>query len=239
MKLTHLGIQTAIVLMMVALVSWPQFRPVRAQSVWRYPGTAQKTLADDAARYGADGVLMRTSLTAGQNSYGTAVSGSADAQMGGQRKSLYGLDGKTSFYTPTGVSALGGRLNALTGLARTSLNAPIAYAKLLLRDIRTGQVMGRVTANERGEFTFLDLNSSSYIVELLGTDGSVVAASPMVSMGLGDIRQTNVNAGASATSLNASFGNSLDSSMPQLTTVATNYDVTRTTPALSSEITSR
>ena len=36
MRRTHLGVQAAIVLTMVAFVSWPEFRPVRAQSVWRY-----------------------------------------------------------------------------------------------------------------------------------------------------------------------------------------------------------
>ena len=40
MKRTHLGVQAAIVLTMVALVSWPEFRPVRAQSVWRYVPSA-------------------------------------------------------------------------------------------------------------------------------------------------------------------------------------------------------
>jgi hypothetical protein len=157
--------------------------------------------------------------------------------MGGGRNS--NSQANRPFYTPYAVAALGGKLNALTGLARTSLNAPIPYAKVLLRNIRTGQVMARATANDQGQFSFLDLDSSSYVVELLGEDGSVVAASPMVALGLGDVRQTDVHAAASAASLNASFGNSLDSSNPQLTTVAANNDVTRTSAALASEITTK
>jgi hypothetical protein len=222
---------------MVAFVSWPQFRPVHTASVWRYAGSGtQQTLADDAAQYSDKGVIRPTSLTTGQFPYGVN-SNSADDQIGAGRRGDGLTKGAIPFYTPDAVAALGGKLNALTGLARTSLNAPIPYAKLLLRNIRTGQVMGRTTTNEQGQFSFLDLDSSSYVVELLGADGSVVAASPMVALALGDVRQTNVNAAASAASLTATFGNSLNSSMPQLTTVATNSDITRTTPALSSEIT--
>src|SRR3977135_3620890 len=51
MKRTHLAIQLAIVLMLTALVSWPQFRPVRAQSVWQYGTSASRQeQADEAAR---------------------------------------------------------------------------------------------------------------------------------------------------------------------------------------------
>ena len=237
MKLTHLGIQAAVVLTMVAFVSWPQFRPVHAQSVWRYSGTgAQQALADDAAHYSDTGVIRRTSLDIGQSGYGTNDTSSADQQVGGGRHSD-NLKGKIPFYTPDAVAKLGGKLNALTGLARTSLNAPIPHAKVVLRNLRTGQVMGRATADEQGQFSFLDLDSSAYVVELLDADGSVVAASPMVALGLGDVRRADVHAAASAASLDASFGHSLASSMSQLTTVAATSDVTRTSAALASEIT--
>ena len=55
MRRTHLGVQIAIVLAMVAFVSWPQFRPVRAQSVWRYaPAAVLQARTLDAARYAGD-----------------------------------------------------------------------------------------------------------------------------------------------------------------------------------------
>ena len=239
MRLTHFGIQAAIVLTMVAFVSWPQFRPVHAPSVWRYATSgAPQAVTDDAAQYSDTGIIRRTSLNTAPAQYGAGRPNPADLQVGNARSNA-GLQAKIPFYTPDAVAALGGKLNAITGLARTSLNAPIPYAKLLLRNIRTGQVMGRATANELGAFSFLDLDSSSYVVELLGADGSVVAASRMVSLGLGDVRQTDVHSAAGAAALTASFGNSLDSSMPQLTKVATGNDVTRTTPALTSEITTK
>ena len=56
MRRTHLGVQIAIVLAMVVFVSWPQFRPVRAQSIWRYaPAAVLQARTLDAARYAGDG----------------------------------------------------------------------------------------------------------------------------------------------------------------------------------------
>src|SRR5258705_7024518 len=55
MKRTHLAVQAAIVLTMVASVSWPQFQPVRAQSVWRYvPAAILQAKTTDAARFTGD-----------------------------------------------------------------------------------------------------------------------------------------------------------------------------------------
>src|SRR6266850_1266999 len=52
MNRAHIGVQAVIVLTMVVFVSWPQFRPLRAQSVWRYaPAVVQQAKTDDAATY--------------------------------------------------------------------------------------------------------------------------------------------------------------------------------------------
>jgi hypothetical protein len=238
MKRAHLGIQAAIVLMMVAFVSWPQFRPVLrpvgAQSVWRYgPSDAQQALAADAARYSDTGVIRRTSVPVGRPRFTTDL---PEPQVG-SAQGAGNLGADATWYTPQAVAMLGGKLNALVGLARTSLNAPIPYARLLLRNIRTGQVMARTTANEQGQFSFLDLDSSQYIVELVGLDGSVVASSQMVALARGDVMQTEVRSAASAAAVRATLGNSLAPSMPQVTKVASDGDVTRTTPTLASAIT--
>jgi hypothetical protein len=219
---------------MVAFVSWPQFRPVRAQSVWRFaPSAARQALTADAAQYSDSGVIRRTSVPVGRPRFTTNL---PEPQAGGaQGAGKVGSD--STWYTPQAVAMLGGRLNALVGMARTSLNAPIPYARLLLRNIRTGQVMSRTTANQQGQFSFLDLDPSQYIVELVGADGSVVASSPVVALARGDVRQTEVRSAASAAAVRASLGDSLIPSMPQVTRVASNNDVTRTTPALASAIT--
>ena len=58
MQRTHLGVQAAFVLAMVAVVSWPEFKPTRAQSVWRYaPDSVLLARTQDAARFGGSNKL--------------------------------------------------------------------------------------------------------------------------------------------------------------------------------------
>ena len=233
MRRTHLGVQAAIVLTMVAFVSWPQFRAVRAQSVWRYaPAAVLQARTIDAARFAGDGTTARRAVMGIDQ---TAFTSDATA-----RNPLAQGQGDQSFYTPTAVAAVGGKLNALVGFARTSLNAPIPYARVVLRNIRTGQVLASTLANDEGRFSFLDLDASAYIVELLGSDGSVIAASPMVSLARGDLRQTEVRAAAAATTIVKSFGTvssgtALNPTAPQATTTATNNNVTRTTTTVTAQ----
>ena len=229
MKATHVAAQAAIILAMVLFVSWPQFRPVRAQSVWRYaPATAQQPRADDAAK-SSDALLVRpASARVGTPRYTPDVR-EPDVETT-QNAGTIKYD--PAFYTPEPIAALGGKLNALVGFARTFVNMPIPYAKVLLRNLRTGQVQARATANDKGQFSFLDLDTSLYIVELLGADGSVVASSEMLTLARGDVRQTEVRAAATATLLAATLGNSLTATMPQVTSAALSNDVTRTTAAL-------
>jgi hypothetical protein len=231
MKRTHLGVQAAIVLAMVAFVSWPQFRPVRAQSIWRYaPNAVLQARANDAAKYSdmGAGAARRTPFALGQTGYTDATG----AQMPGNKSDL---ERAAPYFTPEAVAAAGGRLNALIGFARTSLNVPIPYARVVLRNIRTGIIAGHALANDQGQFSFVDLDANAYIVELLGPDGSVVATSAMVSMARGYVLQTEVRVAASAAAVATSLGNSTVSALPQATTLAASNDVTRTTPALTTQ----
>jgi hypothetical protein len=224
MRRTHLGLQIAIVLAMVAFVSWPQFRPVRAQSVWRYaPAAVLQARTLDAARYagaaaGRPGMSLDEAVfrSAGRNSIGASDRGDA-------------------FYLSPALAALGGKLNALLGFARTSLNAPIPYARVLLRNLITGQVIARSVANDQGMFSFLDLDTSSYIVELLGPDGSVIATSSIMSLARGDVRRTEIRAAAAATTVAASFGNALAGTLDTAANVASSNDVTKTTATLTTQ----
>ena len=217
MKRTHTSVQAFIVLTMIAFVSWPQYRPVvRAQSIWRYsPAVSQRAQADDFAR--ADVGFGRASYIS--------------RQPAGRPETIPGVADEINpqYVTPISVAALGGRLNALVGFARTSLNMPIPYARLALRSIRTGRVEARATANDEGRFSFLDIDPSSYIVELLGPDGSVIATSEMVALARGDVRQTTVRMAASASKVASVFGNTLTGTISQTTNIAASSDVTRTT----------
>jgi hypothetical protein len=228
-----LGVQTAIILAMVALVSWPQFRPVRPQSIWRYaPDAVLLARANDAAQY-SDAALDAARAAALRATRTAYVSGATPAVA---PASSNDVERAAPFFTPQSVAALGARVNALLGLARTSLNVPIPFARLVLRDIRTGLALAHTTADEQGRFSFLDLAANGYIVELLGPDGSVIATSALVSMSPGAIERADVRVATSTAALTASMGNAVAASaLPVATNIAADSGITRTTPALTQQ----
>ena len=209
MRRTHLGVQAAIVLAMVALVSWPEFRPIRAQSVWRYaPDAVLLARTQDAARFAGDKSLFV------QTGYSTPL---AEQPVG-------------NGYVRQGVAPAGSRLNALTGKALTSLNAPIPYARVVLRNIRTGELLAQTTADADGKFSFLDLDPNPYIVEVLGANGAVLGTSTMVAgMTRGELRTLEVRVASAAAAVRIAVGNTLTATAPQATAMAAANDVTRTT----------
>src|SRR5690242_9195190 len=154
MKRTHVGIQAIIVLAMVSFVSWPQFRPVRAHSIWRYaPAAVIEARTIDAARYaGATGPSSRRPFIDERSSSSTQFVPTVQS-------SVAAGDARTEFTRGT-IAALGGTDNALVGLAQNSLNASIPHARVVLRDIRTGEALQQTTADELGQFWFVDLAAS-------------------------------------------------------------------------------
>jgi hypothetical protein len=232
MKRAHLGIQAAIVLAMVSFVSWPQFRPVRLQSIWRYtPAAVLEARTTDAARYtGAAaassprpfiGELSSSSTNLVPTSHGSTV-----------------VDDALPEITPGAIAAFGGTENALVGLAQNSLNASIPRARVVLRDIRTGEALQQTTADELGQFWFVDLPSSEYVVELVGPDGSVVAASEVVKTSKGHLLRTVVRVAAAAAVVTALFSNQLWPSRGYTNAFATSRDVTPTTTTQLPRVTS-
>jgi len=197
MRRTHLGVQAAIVLTMVAFVSWPEFRPVRAQSVWRYaPDAVLLARTQDAERFSTP--------------FRTAV----------------GNPG----YVSRAAAPAGGLVNALSGRALTSLNAPIPYARVILRNVLTGQMVGQATANGDGQFSFVDLSANLYIVEVLGANGAVLGTSTMVAgMNRGEQRALEVRVASAAAAVRTAVGNTFTATAPQATALAAANDVTRTT----------
>jgi hypothetical protein len=231
MKRTHLGIQAIFVLAMVWFVSWPEFRPVRAQSIWRYnPEAVLVARTADAARY--------TTAAAASTRRGSANEASSPAPLAAMpHDPLVAHDERLDF-TPGAIAAFGGRDNALVGLAQNSLNAVIPHAHVVLRDIRTGEALQQATADELGQFSFIDLVPSDYIVELLGQDGSVVAASEVVTTSKGRLLRTVVRVAAAATAIAAVLSTALAPTLPQVNTLATSSDVTRTTTTQTPRVTS-
>ena len=232
MKRTYLGIQAIIVVAMVSLVSWPQFRPPRTQSVWRYtPAAVLEARTVDAARYAGATIASSSRPFISESSSPTPLVPTAP------RGSVV-IDDAAVDDTAGAIAALGGTDNALVGLAQNSLNASIPRARVVLRDIRTGEALQQATADELGQFWFVDLPSSEYIVELLGQDGSVVAASEVVKTSKGRLLRTVVRVAAAATAVLAVLSNQVRPSRDYATAVATSNDVTPTTTTQLPRVTS-
>jgi hypothetical protein len=94
---------------------------------------------------------------------------------------------------PDELLALGATINGILGDARTSTNAVIPFARVWLRNVRTGEIEARAVADRSGQFVFLDIRPTGYVVELIdGPDGAAIAASALVSVGLGELRRTTL-----------------------------------------------
>jgi hypothetical protein len=83
----------------------------------------------------------------------------------------------------------GSRSNVLTiiqGNALNSTNAPMPNTLVRLRDARFGRVVETQTTDKSGMFAFKVLDPGSYIVELLGNDQTLLAASQILNVNAGD-----------------------------------------------------
>jgi hypothetical protein len=199
--LNKFRVQSVGVLALVLLVGWPRFAPLPTLTVWRngasglapQPGalTADERLqaAEDlAARRGGAGRPGSAARSREENARRLAAGGSG------------GFDG-----LPEGLRETGAKINAIVGRARTVTGDPVRYARLLLRNTSTGLIEARATADQEGRFTFLDVIPSGYVVELVGLDGSIIAASELVSIENGVLRQATIRVAANST-VRAIFG---------------------------------
>jgi hypothetical protein len=233
MKHMHLGIQALVVVAMVSFASWPQFRPVRAQSIWRFtPAAALEARTLDAARYAG------TPAPSDRSQADSELPSSAKLLPGRAHQSLSTPDAAPLEFTPGAIAAFGGNDNALVGLAQNSLNAAIPRARVVLRDIRTGEALQQTTADELGQFSFVDLAASDYVVELLGPDGAVVGTSEVVKTSKGGLLRTVVRVAAAAAAVAAVLAFQLSPSVQYANTLATNNDVTPTTNTQLPRVTS-
>ena len=83
----------------------------------------------------------------------------------------------------------GPRSNVLTiiqGNALNSTNTPMPDTLVRLRDARFGRVIETQTTDKSGMFAFKVLDPGSYIVEILGNDQTLLAASQILNVNAGD-----------------------------------------------------
>jgi len=119
-------------------------------------------------------LLATTSLAAGQQSVGSAPrSVSARAAMRST--------------APRRLAARNTSLTTIQGNALDSTNGNLPNALVRLRDARFGRIVDTELTDKSGLFTFRTLDPGSYIVEVIGNDSSVLAASEILNIEAGEI----------------------------------------------------
>jgi hypothetical protein len=83
----------------------------------------------------------------------------------------------------TGVRAV---VASIQGNALTSTNAPLVDNLVRLRDARSGRITGSMRTDKAGMFSFDRVEPGSYIVELVGSDQRVLAASQILNVNAGE-----------------------------------------------------
>jgi hypothetical protein len=83
-------------------------------------------------------------------------------------------------------------ITAIQGVAWTATNAPLAFAKVRLRNVVNGRIEGGAVADADGRFVFKDIPPGAYLIELVNDDGRVLAVGHTFSLADGDTVATFV-----------------------------------------------
>ena len=123
------------------------------------------------------------------------VIGSLQASAQQQMPATSGAPGVTARRTVNPRLLPGTRLDVnstIRGSALDSTNGKLPNTLVRLRDARIGSIVETQFTGRDGEFAFKDLDPGNYIVEIMATDQSVLAASPLINVGAGELTSTLV-----------------------------------------------
>lgn len=233
MRESNFRIQVVCVLALIALASWPKFRPIKEQAtVWRANPLEVRTQAaalDRRVAFDQPGQRDNFSLP--------------DAAIPGGQSSLPLLTEEArraedaTEVTRRRIEDEGESLEII-GRARTTMNEAVPYATLVLRNQVTGAVEGRARADESGRFVFKGLAVGKYVIELVDKDGRVASAAPAVPSGSttasGTVRVQQAQATlfvASNDNIATVFGAATTASAAETIRVAGTQDVPRVNEA--------
>src|SRR5262245_28251414 len=116
--------QVAIVVALIVLVSWPQWRPIRATSIWYARGpltAAQQTEVRAVSGDRNDRPQVGYGSLAARDT-GVTTLRESNARVPNRSAPSYAA-------SPSEMAAIGARVNGIVGRARTSLNVPVPYAR--------------------------------------------------------------------------------------------------------------
>lgn len=122
---------------------------------------------------------------------------------------------------PAGARLLpGSRPNAFSTIRGTAVgpsSAALPHNLVRLRDVRFGRVVDTQTTDNAGAFTFANVDPGSYVVEVLGNDQRVLAASQIISVNAADTLTALVRLPFRAPPLAGVLGNSASTAAAVIT----------------------
>jgi len=97
-----------------------------------------------------------------------------------------GTPGTAAKSVPARASGPRSVLTVIQGNALSSTNAPMPDTLVRLRDARFGRVIETQITDKAGMFAFKVVDPGSYIVEIVGNDQTLLAASQILNVNAGD-----------------------------------------------------
>src|SRR6476620_5865999 len=121
-----------------------------------------------------------------------------------RRAIAFGLMAAMSLSVPTGAFAAGrpaaglaNQTGTIKGDAKTAKGETLAQNKVRIRNSSTGNVEANLTTDAQGAFTGA-VPPGSYVVEIVGADGTVIGLSPVLTVTAGSTAVISVTASAVA-----------------------------------------
>ena len=121
---------------------------------------------------------------------------------------------------PLTASVRPNAFGTIQGNALNSTNGQLANAMVRLRDTRFGRIVGSQLTYQAGIFTFQNIDPGSYIVEMIGTDESVLAASEVLNINSGEAVSALVKLPFRVSSLAQIIGNTAPNAASSIVTMA-------------------
>ena len=110
---------------------------------------------------------------------------------------------------PDRPDAKGTRATLIIGTAWAADNTPIKQAHLQLRNVISGRVEAKTVANDAGQFTFDNVESGNYVVELVNASGKIQVVGQVFSIAPGETVATFIRLGTKVPWFTNFFGNTV------------------------------